>query len=63
MPDHQGSRHPKKKAEQGLMKLLGRDATDTKKELAEAHEKLEAHKEKEKDQEKNKDIEAVEANA
>lgn len=49
----------KKKAEAGLMKLLGRDATDTKKELAEAHEKLEAHK----DKEKNKDLETEEANA
>jgi DNA topoisomerase VI subunit B len=49
----------KKKAEAGLMKLLGRDATDTKKELAEAHDKLEAHKEKEK----SKDIETEEANA
>jgi DNA topoisomerase-6 subunit B len=50
----------KKKAEAGLMKLLGRDATDTKKELADAHQKLEAHKEKE---EKNKEIESSEANA
>jgi DNA topoisomerase-6 subunit B len=49
----------KKKAEAGLMKLLGRDATDTKKELADAHKKLEAHKDKEKD----KEIESSEANA
>ena len=36
----------KKKAEDGLMKLLGRDAKETKKELAEAHDVLEAHKKK-----------------
>ena len=36
----------KKKAEDGLMKLLGRDAKETKKELAEAHDVLEKHKKK-----------------
>lgn len=36
----------KKKAEEGLMKLLGRDATETKKELTEAHAQLEKHQEK-----------------
>lgn len=37
----------KKKAEDGLVKLLGRDARDTEKELKQAHEKLEAQKDKE----------------
>jgi DNA topoisomerase-6 subunit B len=36
----------KKKAEEGLMKLLGRDARVAEKELDEAHAVLEAHKEK-----------------
>lgn len=34
----------KKKAEQGLLKLLGRDARDAEQELKEADQKLEAHK-------------------
>jgi len=37
----------KKKAEEGLVKLLGRDASATKKELAEAHAVLETQQEKE----------------
>jgi DNA topoisomerase-6 subunit B len=54
----------KKKAEAGLMKLLGRDAKDTRAELDEAHQKLQKHKDKEKDQEKDKeDLETEEANA
>jgi DNA topoisomerase-6 subunit B len=36
----------KKRAEDGLLKLLGRDATATQKELDDAHAKLEAHLEK-----------------
>jgi DNA topoisomerase-6 subunit B len=36
----------KKKAEEGLLKLLGRDATEVKKELKDAHAKLEAHQDK-----------------
>ncbi len=36
----------KKKAEEGLVKLLGRDASAAEKELAKAHERLEAHLEK-----------------
>ena len=36
----------KKKAEAGLVKLLGRDASATEKELAQAHAVLEAHQEK-----------------
>lgn len=36
----------KKKAEAGLMKILGRDANATQKELDEAHAKLEEHQEK-----------------
>jgi len=50
----------KKKAEAGLMKLLGRDAKDTRAELDEAHQKLQKHKDKEKDKE---DLETEEANA
>jgi DNA topoisomerase-6 subunit B len=38
----------KKRAEEGLLKLLGRDAHATKKELEEAHQILEAHQVKEK---------------
>jgi DNA topoisomerase-6 subunit B len=34
----------KKRARDGLMKLLGRDATETKKELTDANKKLEVHK-------------------
>jgi DNA topoisomerase VI subunit B len=37
----------KKKAEAGLMKLLGRDAKDTRAELDDAHQKLQKHKDKE----------------
>lgn len=41
----------KKKAEQGLLKLLGRDANAAEKALDEAHEKLSAQQEKEKQKE------------
>ena len=41
----------KKKAEQGLLKLLGRDANAAEKALDEAHEKLSAHEEKKKQKE------------
>ncbi len=41
------------KAEEGLRKLLGRDAKAAEQELEQAHEKLEAQKEKEKGQEKD----------
>lgn len=41
----------KQKAEQGLLKLLGRDANATQKELDEAHAVLEAHKQKNKEAE------------
>ena len=39
----------KKRAREGLMKLLGRDATVAKKEVSEANKKLEAHKSKHED--------------
>jgi DNA topoisomerase-6 subunit B len=38
----------RKKAEEGLVKILGRDAHNTKKELEQAHAVLEAHKKKSK---------------
>jgi DNA topoisomerase-6 subunit B len=41
----------KKKAEQGLLKLLGRDASVAEKELESAHEKLSAHEKKAKTKE------------
>lgn len=49
----------KKKAEDGLLKLLGRDANATQKELDEAHAVLEKHKQKQAGQE----AEAAEAEA
>ena len=48
----------KKKAEQGLLKLLGRDANAAEKALDEAHEKLSAHEEKKKLKESSAPAEA-----
>jgi DNA topoisomerase-6 subunit B len=47
----------KKRAEEGLIKLLGRDARDTEKELKDAHTKLSALKDKQAQKEADSDVE------
>jgi DNA topoisomerase-6 subunit B len=49
----------KKKAEDGLIKLLGRDANAAEKALDDAHEKLSAHEEKRKQKEDTEVEEAL----
>lgn len=51
----------KKKAEQGLLKLLGRDANAAEKALDEAHEKLSAHEEKKRAKEEAAAVAEAEA--